>query len=345
MPFVPKSWDGENILAQLHYPLWQLSLYFAAKKLHRRINFDIAHHVTWGRYWSPSLLSMLRIPFVWGPIGGGESTPNQFISGLTVRGAFLEYCRNIVRKFGECDPFVRATARRCATALATTPETAARLTRLHTRRVILKGHAALDRAQAEQLASISAPPEGPLCFISMGRLLHWKGFHLSLKAFAEASIDNARYTLVGDGAQRKTLESLARRLGISDRVTFTGQLPRHQALAMLESSHVLLHPSFHDSGGWVCIEAMAAGRPVICLDLGGPATLVNPKTGLKIPALTPMQAISDMAKAMRQFAINRQLAAAMGTAARESVFKSFLWEHIAGAVEQVYRELKTGTAL
>src|SRR2546430_4418443 len=42
------------------------------------------------------------------------------------------------------------------------------------------------------------------------------------------------------------------------------------------------HPSLHDSGGWVCLEAMAAGRPVICLDLGGPGYQVTEESGIKI---------------------------------------------------------------
>ena len=50
---------------------------------------------------------------------------------------------------------------------------------------------------------------------------------------------------------------------------------------------MLIHPSLHDSGGWVCLEAMAAGRPVICLDLGGPGLQVTEKTGIKVKASTP----------------------------------------------------------
>ena len=61
---------------------------------------------------------------------------------------------------------------------------------------------------------------------------------------------------------------------------------------------MLVHPSLHDSGGWVCLEAMAAGKPVICLDLGGPGEQVTRETGFKIPALDPDQAVKDMARAM-----------------------------------------------
>jgi glycosyltransferase involved in cell wall biosynthesis len=338
-PGVPSFWDGENILAQLHYPIWQLSLLHAAKKLHSRINFDIAHHVTWGRYWTPSLVSLLGIPFIWGPIGGGESTPESFLHELKAKGRLLEFLRNTARILGEADPFVRATAMHCSTAFATTPETAARLNKLHVRKIILKGHAALSREQVLKLASMPNPPHGPVNFISMGRLLHWKGFHLALKAFALAGIEGSLYRIVGDGREKPGLEALARKLGIEKQVVFTGHVPRSEALDMLKSSHVLLHPSYHDSGGWVCIEAMAAKRPVVCLDLGGPATLTDANNGIKIPAGNPDQTVKEIADAIRKFADNPQLAALMGKLASESVLDHFLWEHIAAAMAEVYKEV------
>jgi len=63
-----------------------------------------------------------------------------------------------------------------------------------------------------------------------------------------------------------------------------------------------MHPSLHDSGGWVTLEAMAAGRPVICLDLGGPALQVSEATGIKIPAISPPQVVADLASALKQLA-------------------------------------------
>jgi len=65
------------------------------------------------------------------------------------------------------------------------------------------------------------------------------------------------------------LEDLSWRMGV-DRVRFLGQLPRHELLKFQGEAHVLVHPILHDSGRWVYPEAMAAGRSVPYLDLGGP---------------------------------------------------------------------------
>ena len=65
---------------------WQFAAYLRARTLHARIGFDLAHHVTVCRYWMPSFLPFLGIPFVWGPVGGGESAPKSFWAGLGFRG-------------------------------------------------------------------------------------------------------------------------------------------------------------------------------------------------------------------------------------------------------------------
>ena len=78
LPRWARWWKRGSRGIQLYYYLWQIGIYFVARKLHAHIQFDLAHHVTFGKYWSPSLISLLPIPFVWGPVGGGESAPKAF---------------------------------------------------------------------------------------------------------------------------------------------------------------------------------------------------------------------------------------------------------------------------
>ena len=97
---------------------------------------------------------------------------------------------------------------------------------------------------------------------------------------------------------------------------FWGNLPREKTLEKLAQSHVLVHPSLHDSGGWVCLESMAAGRPVLCLDLGGPAVQVTAETGVKVSAHTPEQTVQELSAAMKQLAQEPELRERMGTAGK-----------------------------
>ncbi|MGH8627108.1 MAG: glycosyltransferase family 4 protein, partial [Gammaproteobacteria bacterium] len=326
---------------QVHCYLWQIGAYFVARRLHREIGFDFVHHVTFQKYAYPSFLSLLPVPFVWGPVGGGETAPKAFWKDFSFSAKSYELARIVARQLGEVDPFVRLTARRSSLAGATTPETAKCLYRLGARNVEIKVGVGLSEQDIAHLAQYGPPDSSRVRFISIGRLLHWKGVHLGLRAFAEAKLSNAEYWVLGDGPERDRLSALVSALGIARYVTFFLRwMRREEVLARLGESDVLVHPSLHDSGGWVCIEAMAAGCPVVCLDLGGPAVLVTKETGFKIEACNPEQVVRDMTKAMVGLAGDPELRSRMGEAGRKLVQQCYRWRMRGMELDKLYQQIR-----
>jgi glycosyltransferase involved in cell wall biosynthesis len=324
----------------LHYYLWQIEAYRVAGQLHQQIKFDVAQHVTYLKYSSPSFVSLLPIPFVWGPVGGGESPPAIFEKDLTPRAKLYESLRSFARSVGEFDPFVRLTAHRSRLVLAATEETATRLRKFGVKEVEVRLPIALNKSELEVLTQFVQDDEAPIRFMSIGRLLHWKGFHLGLQAFAQAKLpDTAEYWIVGEGPEAEALRSLAKQLGIAHQVKFLSQLPRTETLEQLRNCFALVHPSLHDSGGFVCLEAMAAACPVICLDLGGPGVMVTPETGFKVPATTPEQVVDVMAKAMVMLVQESDLRKQLGQAARDRVLQKFSWRSKAMQFNEDYQYL------
>jgi glycosyltransferase involved in cell wall biosynthesis len=301
--------------ARPYYYLWQIAAYRAARRLHAEVGFDLAHHSTFGTYWMPTFLARLNVPFIWGPVGGGESGPRFLYRTMSLRGRLLEIGRDFVRAVAEHDPAVRAAARHADVALATTEETAVRLRRLGSRRVELLSHVALSTPELERLSRLPRRSGEPFRLVSIGRLLHWKGIHLGIEAFAHLrrEIPDAEYWIIGEGPERRRLERLARRLNLDGAVRFLGSVRREEVFDVLDHCEVLVHPSFHDSGGYVLAEAMAAARPVICLDLGGPGIIVSPESGVKVPARAPDQIVADLAAAMVSLARNPELRRRLGT--------------------------------
>ena len=336
LPPVFRMLKRGKIGLELYYYLWQVGAFLLAREQHRKLDFQIAHHVTFGRYWSPSLLALLPIPFVWGPVGGGESTPDTLIPHFGTRGRWRERLRDVARWFGEHDPLVRLTARRSAYAIVTTNETGERVERLGARRIVEVSQIGLSGADYEELQGFPEDPPGPIRFLSMGRLLEWKGFHFGVEAFAEAQLPDAEYWIVGAGPQKRRLAETAARMGVSDRVRFLGAVSRDRALLHLSQCHALVHPSTHDSGGWVLLEAMAAGRPVVCLDTGGPATIVTEETGFKIRPQSGTETVRALAAAMRQIAQSRELRLGLGRAGKERIRTSFPWSIKAATLSDVY---------
>ncbi len=337
LPSWVQWWKRERGV-QLHYYLWQIGAYGLARKLYYKVGFDLCHHVTYVKYWGPSFLALLPVPFIWGPVGGGESGPKAFWQDFSLRGKTYETLRDIARWVGERDLFVHLTARRSVVALAATKETAKRLSALGCKRVELCEVASLPEADFNSLMQLPFVCQKPR-FISIGRLLHWKGFHLGLRAFAKANLPDAEYWVIGDGPEAKQLQELAEELGIAQQVKFWSKLPRDQTLQRLGECLALVHPSLHDSGGWVCLEAMAAGRPVLCLDLGGPAIQVTEETGFKVPAHTPEQVVHDLAEAMTRLAQDAELRVRMGQAGQKRVVEVYSWETKGQFLTQVYAEV------
>jgi glycosyltransferase involved in cell wall biosynthesis len=341
LPRWARFWKKGQRGVRAYYFLWQIGAYRIGRRLHRQIRFDLVHHVTFATYWLPSFLALMPLPFLWGPVGGGESAPRSFGRSFSLRGKAYEFLRDLARRIGELDPFVRMTAQRAAVSLATTPETAERLQALGCRKILLSSQAALTPEERLHLGRIPIRNENPFRVLSIGRLLHWKGFEFGLNAFAafHEQFPASEYWLIGEGPEKKRLEELTEKLRLKDCVVFWGSMARQEVLEKIADCNILMHPSLHDSSGWAIVEAMAAGRPVVCLGLGGPARQVNVDCGIQVPAGDPEQVVRDLAAALKILAQDRTGLASMAANSREQVREHFDWDRRGEFLIEIYRFL------
>jgi glycosyltransferase involved in cell wall biosynthesis len=325
----------------VYYHLWQHKLLRVAGELHRQVGFDLAHHVTFGRYWSPCGVRKLGIPFIWGPVGAAESAPPAFVSELPLRERVFELTRDNIRALSTRDPALRATAWAATIGIGVTRESCAALRDLGVKRVEQLPQAALTDEDLALFDALPPPPPGPFRVICMGRLIHWKGFHLAIRAFGlfAQNYPDAELWLINDGPFQRELEKTAAQAGVASRVRFFGHLPSYKdVLAKLAQAHVLMHPALHEAFGNVCQEGLAAGRPVVCLDIGGPASQITPETGFAAPVASPGDAVQAMASFLTELAGNRALLASMSAKARERVREKFTMRMMGAAIESFYQQ-------
>lgn len=101
-------------------------------------------------------------------------------------------------------------------------------------------------------------------FLAVGRLALQKNFALLLRAFARIATPQDHLTIIGEGGQRAKLESLAKSLGIADRLSLPGHInPLHQAFAQADA---FVLSSDYEGLGVVVVEALAAGVPIVATD-------------------------------------------------------------------------------
>jgi glycosyltransferase involved in cell wall biosynthesis len=84
---------------------------------------------------------------------------------------------------------------------------------------------------------------------------------------------------------------------------------------------------------------MAAGLPVICMDLGGLALQVTEESGVKITASSPDQAVYELASAMDDLATDASRRARLGEAAHQRVMDQFNWEKKGLQLSQIYGQI------
>lgn len=313
-------------VSNLRYLIWNHRLAKRVRELES--GFDVVHHVTWVRYWMGSAAAGARAtPIVWGPVGAAERPPLSLLGGLGVRGAAAEGVRWLGPIIMRLDPLVRRMMRATRQAVASSVETQAELARRGV--PVLLGPSVGFDSEAIPADSVGVRNQD---LISVGRLLPWKGFHLGIEAFARMAPDDARYVIVGSGPFEGRLRKLAERLGVADRVEFTGRLEPDAVQTAIASSAVLVHPSLHDSGGFVVVEALAHGVPVVCLDIGGPAFLSGP-AGI---AVSPKPTRTVVERLAVSIADARKRGAELGAIARTRAEDVLDWERIVDRYGEIY---------
>jgi glycosyltransferase involved in cell wall biosynthesis len=182
-----------------------------------------------------------------------------------------------------------------------------------------------------------------ILFVALLRPL--KGGELAIKAMHRLVRAGTSATLVviGSGSEGRRLAALAEALGIADRVQFLGGLPRTEVLSWMCAGDALLFPSLRDSGPLVVLEAMMAEKPVVCLDLGGPAYFVNDECGIKVKPGDPEQVIHDLAAALKKLAGNPELCRALGKSGRRRVMHHFDWDKRGERMLEIYRQATNGS--
>jgi len=326
------------------YLSWQASAIGAARKLHAEVGFDVTQHLTWASCRFPSALAWLDVPFIWGPIGGGEVAPRSAYTSLGLRPAFGEVARETSNWLTRLDPFVRHTATRAARILTTTEETKALLpagsaSKAEVYPAIGLRLNELDQALAGSLdAQRSANGDARLLFV--GRLVSWKGCEFAIRAVAELARSGTRasLTVVGVGPELSALRTLARDLGVESQVEFLGTVPHNEVLALFQTHDVFLFPSLHDSGGIAVLEAMYLGLPVVCLDLGGPAVSVG-DAGIRVPCEDVQQIVNGLTDGVRRLLSDEALRKDIVTRARSRVVELYDWDSKAEYISDLYESV------
>jgi glycosyltransferase involved in cell wall biosynthesis len=180
--------------------------------------------------------------------------------------------------------------------------------------------------------------ENEKIILYLGRIHETKGIELLVNAFASLSgeIDGVKLVIVGpDDGYRDELTGLARSLGISHKIIYTGPVYGADRLGAYASASVFVTPSF--LGFPVTfVEACACGTPVITTDNGDRIDWIDNQVGYVVPY--DNNALKD---AMIKVLKDNDLARQFGEKGMQLVRENLNWSSITDKLENVYREAMT----
>jgi glycosyltransferase involved in cell wall biosynthesis len=269
----------EQLTWHLVHLLWQILAYRHVRQHLAGWQIDLIHHVTFGGIRHPTLMGRLPAPLVLGPLGGGERAPLALRRGFSWRGWLIDLARDLHTWLIRFDPITRAA---CADAVAIYVKTAQSRGALPARhRDKIDVRLEIGSRAVADLPRLERSPGQPLRLLFAGRFLYWKGMHLGFEGLSML-LDRgiaARLTMLGQGPEEAAWRALAAELEVVHAIDWLGWVA-HDQLGELYCRHdALLFPSLHDSSGNVVLEALNHGLPVVCLDLGGPAEMVDASCG------------------------------------------------------------------
>lgn len=131
-----------------------------------------------------------------------------------------------------------------------------------------------------------------------GRLTKRKGIGYLVDAIAVLG-DTTTCAIVGEGPMRQSLQESITQLGMTDRITMVGALPRCGVVEYIDASRVMVFPSLlPEAFGCAPLEAMARGVPVITSNLGGTSEYVREGSNAFVCAHSDARSLATCAEAI-----------------------------------------------
>jgi len=331
---------------RIYFWLWQVRAFFLAVKLLEEFKFDIFNHVTFHNDWMPSYIgAYLNMPFIWGPLGGGQKVPRNFGKELNLKDRINEIARNLLQEFWRHTPTRIIGMKKAKAVLVCNEETRKKVEKFSNKvyDFPVNGISPEDLIPIQELTrQPTNTPTDQRTFkvLYAGRFDPIKAIPLGIRAFAKFNkkYPDSIFDIIGDGPEKKRIEREIEKADIRDNVNMISWLPREELVKRMREADVFLFPSLRDGGGAVVVEAMASGISVICLDLAGPGFHIQNRWGIKIEARNPEYVVIEMAKALEKLYLNPELRKQMGANARRRAEEYYLWDHLGERLQSIYKD-------
>ncbi|MCF6280354.1 MAG: glycosyltransferase family 4 protein [Flavobacteriaceae bacterium] len=312
--------------------------------------FQIIHHITFVNDWFPSLFILLKNKenfFIWGPIGSNNPIDNKFIylkkhqKAEKRKTIFLSIIRRLDVFFWMC--------KKKSNIIIGTSENVKNTVRIQDGYLHKFSYMPAIAIRKELLNNYEGKDLSKKEFkiITAGQLRYIKNFRLAIKSFSiflkflsKKERDLIQLQIVGDGEQKEELINYVKELKIEGNVDFKGQIKQSELMNCFKESHLFLFPTL-ENAGFVILEAMTNGLPIIALDYGGPKQFVkeNQKLQLVSEKDNIQEIETNLAKKISFFYNNKKMINKVGKDNFDIIKNNFTWEQKTMNFIRIYNTL------
>jgi len=306
------------------YALWNIKALMVAKKLHKKINFDIIHKTTIAAWWDVGYLYKLNIPYIWGPISGAQRIPLSMFGFISIKERVKEIIRSILLEIGwNFRSNFRKAARSANYVFAANPETENKL-KAFLRKVKV---VALNEVGSFKCSNKIETEHETVELLWCGNSEYRKNFGLCVEALRNVSTKIPWHlTVVGGGARLEAYKNYVQHLGIASKISFVGKIPYNEMGDLYSKADIFLFTSLREATGTVLIEAMSYGVVPISLEIHGARIVIDKQCGMLIPAQDKDETIQKYTEAIKFLIENKEVRNEMARNAIKRIEENFLWD-------------------
>lgn len=328
-------WKQGSFLFYFYYRKWQKLAYKLSKEILQTQNISLIHQLNLIGFREPGYLWKYgkEYPYIWGPIGGINQIPLNYIFHFSLKNFVFYLTKNLLNYF---QLFFSIRVKKALNASKVIVSESSNTQDILKKYFNIKSFLIHDNGSFIISNSKNTNNINLLKIIWIGKIQGTKALPIALKTISKIrNLVSFHFTVIGDGPDEKKCKILAKNLDINDSCSFMGKIPQKEVMEHLRNSDLLFFTSLKEGTPAVVLEALTLGIPVLCHDSCGHGDIVNEKCGIKIPMISYRLSIVYFAEAIIKLANDKSLLMKLSDGALKEREK-ITWENNVSQLFKLY---------
>lgn len=316
--------NGKFRWVRTYYMIWTALANRIVKRTMKENGIKIFHNLTFGNaIWPVSKFGQKQF-FIWGPIGGVETIPADYSCHYNTKSRIIEWVRRTMVKTLRWNLGFNRRCKNADLMLCKTEAMRMAIPEKYRHKAVLFTDVAVEpQTSTPQMEKTESKV---LQYISVGRLDAWRGFDILIESFCEALqvYPNMKLSILGEGTDRKRLESIIEKNQLNNNVFLLGNVSIAEYNRIISTCDVVVNSCLKEGAVTVSFDSMRYGKPLICVDSGGFTRYFSNDYAIVLPQQSRANLIQSMKKAILNLT-DTNLRHSMGELA-QNAGNQFVWK-------------------